>query len=269
MVNTFFHSIQGIQWKNELQNYFKSQFRFEKLIHNYDHNVIQDFLRSLPESFSFLNSGTLIFVILSLLIYVLLNMFLIWLSEKDEKAGLQDLLTICKYYYFKALGNAFLYLLIFIIWIGLISWVTLFVLEKYLYVLPSEKPIIIGVIMLIVILLLGIMYIINSSILSRKLILFKNKSVFSSFVLGLRSSFKQSLSFVLSWSIFIALNVLLFYIYLMIGDQYSSESGQSSNFSIYSFILIQQLIVFLLFLVKNGLYRTIRLKEEKQPKESA
>ncbi len=247
------YAILLLYWNTTISYELSHKFNYNLLSKGYNHNVIWDFFNKDSVRFSFINIYLILFFILGILMYIFFNTGLLYLSNVKHKISWDQYYTKSKQFFLRNLAVGLIYIFLCLVYIGINLYVILSFVFVRLETASSEKPIILLGILLLMVVLLGLMYLITASILSRKIILGSTTSFLNSLKTGLRLAFKNIFPYYVPWIIFLILTFVLSFVYLELVNIFES---------IFYKILIQVIFLFTIFILKFNLYSNIQLSSE-------
>lgn len=253
----------GLQVLNVFESSIGNSLEINKLIHNYDHTVISDFLKIHGASISPLIGQLRWLIVMYLLFAVFMDAGMLVSARKSaEASAVQTFWQGAATYYFPFLGIFCVFLGLALVWTGLIFMPIALYLQAALEFLPNEKYLVWGILFLLVIYLIGLLFLLLLSVLSRYAKIETQEGTFASVKNGWKTFRKNKWSYLSFLALFAAFQLLFMLFYWTI----SSLIGMSTTFGIVFMVLIQQIFAFSKVMLRQIFYVGIaKLSSDSNP----
>lgn len=240
----------GLQVLAVFESSIGNSLEINKLLHNYDHTVISDFLKIHGASITPLMGQLRWLIIIYLIFAIFIDAGLISVASKQTTGNAQAFWQGGANYFFPFLKIALIFLAFAALWTGIIFMPTLSYLMPSLEYFPNEKYTVWGVFALIILYLLGLSFLFLWSLSSRFWKIKNEASIFSSLKNGwqLFRTNKRKMGTLLA--LFFGLQVLLVVIYWTL----EAFLGMTSPFLIIFMTLIQQAFAFSRVMIRQMFY---------------
>lgn len=230
-----------------------NSLELNKLLEGFNDSTITDFLNIHGASLSPL-LGQLRYVILAYLLFsIFINAGLLY-AVSEERSGWNVFWEGGKKYFFRFIGVSLFFLILFLLWTGLtvlpyIGW-----MQPSIEVFSSEIVTVYLLFVIIFIWLLGVAYLFNASVITRFKIIKEGLNNWPAIKRGMGISFRRFFSFSGLFFLFLLLQ-LIFIIFYWWAE---SVTGMTSTLLIFVFFIIQQVMVFLRWIFRLGMYAGVK-----------
>ena len=240
----------GMQVYEVLDASIGHSLEVNKLLQQYDHTVLTDFLKVHGASITPLIGQLRWLLLVWLLFSVFINAGLLFCAARPEEAGWRSFWKGGAAYFFPFLKIGLLFLLLALVWTVVLWLPALSVLQPALEYFSSEKYAVWGVLLLMAVWLLGLVLLFVWSVISRLQHLQSGASVIGSVTSGRRIFWKNKTRVLGLLLGFAALQLLLVVSYFLL----EAYTGMTSPGLILLVFLVQQLFVFFRILIRLILY---------------
>ena len=243
----------GLQIHGVFESSIGNSLEINKLVHQYDHTVISDFLKIHGASITPLIGQLRWLIIVYLLFAVFVDAGLLFAASKGKDGNTQVFWQGGAGYFFPFLRVGLVFLGLLIVWSGLILLPIGLFFQPALEYLSSEKHLIWGVIFWGFVYFLGLFFLFLWSISARYWRIKTGESVISSLKNGWRTLNQNKRHYWGLFGLFFLFQLLLIAIYWAL----TSFWGMTSLVSIVFITLIQQLFSFFRIMIRQALYIAI------------
>ncbi len=245
----------GIQVYEVLQASIGHSLEVDKLMHGYDHTVLTDFLKVHGASITPLIGQLRWLMLLWLLFSVFINGGLLYCAAEPRQASARLFWQGGAVYFWPFLKIGLFFLVLVLLWTGLIWLPVALVFQPSLEYFSSEKYTVWLALLALAVWLCGLGVLLLWSILSRLQRLEKGTSITGSLAGGWRVFRQNRLGYLVLLAAFTGMQVFLVAVYFLT----QSFSGMTSPFLIVLFFLIQQVFVFFRIQLRQMLYAAVSL----------
>lgn len=240
----------GLQVLAVFESSIGNSLEINKLLHNYDHTVISDFLKVHGASITPLMGQLRWLIIIYLIFAVFIDAGLIAVANKQKEGNTLTFWQGGAHYFFPFLKIALIFLVLAAIWTGIIFMPTLSYLMPSLEYFPNEKYTVWGVFALIIIYLLGLSFLFLWSLSSRFYKIKHESSIFSSIKNGWQLFHTNKRKIWALLALFFGVQVLIVVLYWTL----EAFLGMTSPFLIIFMALIQQAFSLLRVIIRQMFY---------------
>ncbi len=243
----------GMQVYDVMQASIGHSLEINKLLQNYDHTVVTDFLKVHGASITPL-IGQLRWLLLAWLLFsVFTDGGVLYCVHNPEQASGRTFWQSGATYFFPFLKISLFFLVLALLWTALLFLPIAMFFQPSLQFFSSEKYAVWLVLLMLVLWLLGFVGFFIWSVLSRLQYLETGGSVFVSIREGWRAFRKNKASFWAVMASFIAIQLLLIALYFAV----EALTGMTSTWLILFVFVVQQLFVFYRIQIRQLMYAGI------------
>ena len=230
-----------------------SSLELNKLMVGFNDTTVTDFLNVHGASLSPL-LGQLRYVILAYFIFsIFINAGLLN-AVAEERSGWDVFWEGGKKYFFRFLGVSLFFIILFLLWTGLtlipyINW-----MQPSIEVFSSEKTTVFLLFVILFFWLLGVIYLFNASVIARLKIIKDELKNWKAIKKGMGISFRRFFSFTGLFLLFFLLQIIFIAFYW----QTESMVGMTSPLLVFIFFIIQQIMVFIRWIFRLGMYAGVK-----------
>lgn len=240
----------GLQVLAVFESSIGNSLEINKLLHNYDHTVISDFLKIHGASITPLMGQLRWLIIIYLIFAVFIDAGLIAVASKQKEGNALTFWQGGTHYFFPFLKIALIFLALAALWTGIIFMPTLSYLMPSLEYFPNEKYTVWGVFALIILYLVGLSFLFLWSLSSRFWKIKHESSIFSSIKNGWQLFRTNKRKMWALLALFFGVQVLIVVIYWTL----EALLGMTSPFLIIFMALIQQVFAFFRVMIRQIFY---------------
>jgi hypothetical protein len=243
----------GMQVYDVLQASIGQSLEIKKLLYQYDHTVITDFLKVHGSSIAPLIGQTRWLLLAWLLFSVFMDGGLLYCSTLSTKISGKSFWQGGAIYFIPFLKFALFFLALALVWTGLIFVPLMTNLQSMLQEFYSEKHVVWLVFLLLIVWLTGLALLFVWSVLSRLYRINTEFSIFNSIKNGARTFRQKFWRLILLCACFFGIQLSLIGIYWMV----AGTIGMVTALSILMLVVIQQAFVFIRIQLRQMMYAAI------------
>jgi hypothetical protein len=240
----------GMQVHNVWESSIGNSLEINKLLKNYDHTVISDFLKVHGASITPL-IGQLRWLLLVWLIFaVFLDAGLLLCASKPKKAAAKLFWSGAAKYFFSLLKISLLFLVFALVWSALIFVPIGLYLQPSFEYFNSEKYSVVLVVLMVMLYFSGLAFLMAWSVLSRLYKIEKDSTVWQSIRQGWKKFWSNKVRFLGLLGCFLLFQLAFIGLYWLI----EAFTGMSSPVLILMLFLLQQVFVFARVQLRQVMY---------------